>query len=117
MDFMKYITETYGKDVATTLKNTCAAYFYIDFNYPQHDIAEQILMVHNNHKTLLKIANDIDGMSLSDQPEGWNGFDVWGHWTGGDMSKELEAIILIGNSIKSVMEGAFNTKEILKSVV
>ena len=117
MDFMKYITQTYGEDVASIVEKTCKAFHCIDFECPQYDIAERILTVHNNHKTLLKIANDIDGMTLYDQPEGWDGFDVWFHWTGGDMSKELQAIIMIGNSIKNVMEGAFNTKKILKSVV
>ena len=116
MDFIDYIFENYGNDVAKVVKNTCTAYHYIDFKYPQYDIAEQIMIVYKNHKTLLKIANDIDGVTLYDQPEGWDGFDVWFH-EGGDMSKDLQAIITVAISIKNLMEQPFNTKEILKSVV
>ena len=108
MDFIEYITKNYGKDVATTVKNTCTAYYYIDFEYPQHDIAEQIMLVYKNHETLLKIANDIDGVSLHNQPEGWDGFDVWFH-EGGDMSKELQVVVTIAISIKNLIDQPFNT--------
>ncbi len=116
MDFFKYIAQNYGEDVATTVKNTCTAYHYIDFKYPQHDIAEQILVVYKNHETLLKIANDIDGVTLYDQPEGWDGFDVWFH-EGRDMSESLQAIVTIAIGIKNLIDQPFNTKEVLKSVV